>query len=126
MERVYPNTWEEYCKIEGKNPLAIEEQMPFVGQIKRYGENNPDRYYSPAFIALAKLIELRDYYNDQWIPDWSDTDTHKFVIERMYANEWNTGSTTMYPCVLAFRTAYLRDMFYKNFKDLIEKAKECI
>ncbi len=126
MEKVYPKTWEEYCEIDHRNPLAIEVQMPFIGRLKRYGDNVTEHYYSPAFEALAKLVELRDYYNGNWVPDWSETNTHKFVIERMYANEFNTGSTTMYPCILAFETAYKRDMFFENFKDLIEQAKELL
>lgn len=127
MEKVYPKTWEEYCEIDHRNPLAIETQMPFIGRLKRYGDNVTEHYYSPAFEALAKLIELRDYYNGNWVPDWNDTETFKFVIQRGYCNIWHMKAAAVtYPCVLAFRTAYLRDKFYDNFQELIEQAKELL
>lgn len=77
-----------------------------------------------AFVALGKLIQLRDKYwrlDNNWKPDWDDN-TEKYCINcsgsRIFYETWKH-----YNKILAFRTSELRNKFNANFKDLIEEAE---
>lgn len=72
-----PKTWEEFC---ANNPTKRGEF--FVnGDCRIYeyleGQRNPiadanvlpNREYAEAILALCKLIQLRDCYNDGWQPN---------------------------------------------------------
>lgn len=73
-------------------------------------------------LALIKLKRLRDSYNEGWEPRWEDGNEAKFCIELSSNKIINS---TCYNCntFLAFRTKELKDEFFNNFKELIEKAK---
>ena len=57
-----------------------------------------------------------------WKPDWNETKYTIVVIEnklvKLYAITLNY--------ILAFPTEKIRDVFYENFKDLIESCKELL
>ena len=129
IERKLPKTWEEFCI---KNPINQREY--FIKTDSTLSPMNPSyrdsitdanmlpsREYAKAMLALCKLIQLRDCYNGDWKPDWSQRDW-KYVL--YFYQDRIVDQTTCYGnTVLSFKTAYLRDTFYKNFKDLIEEAK---
>ena len=74
-----------------------------------------------ALEALRKLIVLRDYYNDGWLPDWED-DEWKYFIEN-YRGKLDTERTCGNGRVLAFKTKEIRDKFLEEQKELLEIAK---
>lgn len=130
-----PKTWEEFCE---NHPIKESEYYidkfsnidSFVGgTFKRdsiYDKNVlPNEHYAEAVLALCQLIQLRDCYNDGWVPNWKDPFETKYCI--YYSDdEINCNTVCSYQEVLSFKTPELRDEFLKNFRDLIEVAKPLI
>ena len=88
----------------------------------RNAELLPDRATAEAVLALCQLIQLRDAYNGDWVPDWTSPES-KFMI---YFND--KGNLVSIPCssladLLFFKNEKLCDEFLSNFHPLIEKLK---
>lgn len=141
IENELPKTWEEFCESypQKLNECYIKHnssilEMAYESRRRAVEDKNflPNKETAEAMLALCQLIQLRDCYNDGWIPDWSKTnptkvwwnisDISKYTI---YFNEnrITCGLETSRQQVLAFKTAELRDQFLENFRDLIETAK---
>lgn len=131
-EKVLPKTWEEFCEL---NPVKDTEQFiaansGICDSVRRERDKDTDRNLIPseekaeAILALCQLIQLRDCYNDGWKPDWRDP-FDKYVIYFIHfaRNTFIKQTNTNCSRILAFKTAELRDQFFDNFKDLIEKLK---
>ena len=124
-KKEYPKTYEECCEV-----LDIEDrELVFNGEYrasklywKQLGRLN----------ILNKLLICRDAYwkiageeiglGKPWKPDWSNDDETKFCI---YTTQ-NIISLDIFGVdnrILAFPTEEMRDAFYKNFEDLIERCK---
>ena len=129
-----PKTWEDFCK---KYPVKKGEY--FIGEfsdilcVKEDHERNcvsdrnilPNKKTAESVLTLMQLIQLRDYYRQGWTPDWEDDDMKKHCIFRRGGDiirDWTISEQR----VLSFQSAEIRDEFRKNFKDLIEIAKELI
>jgi len=83
----------------------------------------PNEKIAEAFEALAKLIWLRDYYNQGWKPDWGHkTQECKFCIV-VYGNRLNKDTSYSVSKVLFFKTEEIRDKFLDDQKELLEIAK---
>ena len=82
----------------------------------------PDERIAEAFKALAKLIWLRDYYNEGWQPDWNKSETEKYciVVHRGYLSVTNYDTLS---CVMSFKSCNIRDKFLEKQKELLEIAK---
>lgn len=127
-----PKTWEEYCK---QNPIVDWEyfinERSEIDEIRKR-ERNPLtdmstiqlREMAIAFRALMQLIHLRDCYRQGWTPDWSQP-YKRYCIYCEY-NRVFPFDNTFNSRVLSFQSKEIRDEFLKNFKDLIEQAKELI
>ena len=83
------------------------------------------RGYGIEFIALNKLIWLRDEWNEGWAPDWASLE-EVFVI----GNTCILGSgelMSVYECdvrmVFAFKTEQTAKAFLEQFRELIEQAR---
>lgn len=133
IEMKLPKTWEEYCKTHKR-----QHEESWVGENSDIesicGKGNewykdavkdknllPSKELAEAMLALCQLIQLRDCYNDGWVPDWTKV-YNKYVIYIMkdqIHNDVNVGTCR----ILAFKTKELSDKFLNNFKDLIEIAK---
>lgn len=132
-ERV-PYSWEEFCET---HPIQIGECLLTAfsnyyeakSEQTRHKDSNkvclPDKETAEAFIAMIQLIQLRNCYNDGWEPDWEDSEERKYVII-IVDNKIDTTDLSSSSCPLAFRTEERRDLFLKNFRDLIEIAKPLI
>ena len=131
-ERLLPKSWEEFCDMfpikDGESYIQSTGEIEvylYNRIISRYVKDKnilPDRATAEAVLALCQLIQLRNCYNGDWMPDWGD-DSRKYVIE--FSEE---KIETAYDMVLAstplfFKTAELCDEFLKNFRPLIEKLK---
>lgn len=107
IEKELPKTWEEYSvfnKLEWDTAIFL-----------------PDKYLE-AFRSLAKLIELRDHYNDGWMPDWTDIKKDKWII-RSVRNEIKIIDFAQSARVLSFENKEIANEFLSNFAQLIETAK---
>ena len=131
IDATLPKTWEEFCK---NNPVDFKESFIYEGKVdnvfiegKRDPKNKdlfPNRETAEAFLALMQLIQLRDCYRQGWTPDWKQP----YKKHCIYRN-----GDSISPCdaifvsqVLSFQIEEIRDEFLKNFRDLIEQAKELI
>ena len=136
-----PKSWEEFCennpiknwecfitersKIEDfytEDSVTIPEEKR-ARNVDTDKSTLPDRETAEAFLALMQLIQLRDCYRQSWKPDWGDyTTKHCIIFGGVVYIGWAIGEQR----VLSFQSEVIRDEFLKNFKDLIEQAKELI
>lgn len=125
-----PKTWEEWVEM---NP-EIKEEF-FINTCSNieyhpHGEKRSTIHYNnlsskedaEGLLALIKLKRLRDYYNDGWEPNWNNDGEIKFCIV-FCSNKIELTIHINDNTFLAFRTQELRNEFYNNFEDLINKAK---
>ena len=117
----YPKTYEECCKILDWNHRDYDR----VG------------YKSDLLCKLQVLLLCRDAYweiageemglDKPWEPDWGENDGgYRYCIRNqsnkiVLSNEW-LGENY----ILSFPTEEMRDEFYDNFKELIDKCKELL
>lgn len=119
-----PKSWEELGTIEGIYTDS-ESFICSIGLFKTNDSRNKNVFatkeQAEASIALAQLSQLRDVYRNGWVPDWSDGDK-KFCImffnDLLQKEDW---ITTSY--FISFQDKETRDLFFENFRDLIEQAK---
>lgn len=127
-----PKTWEEFCE---NNPMKsgecfLTEYGEIIYAVEKYRDTNfktilPNDETAEAFMALMQLIQLRDCYRQGWVPDWEDDDQQKHSVATYYGVVC-ADTCTITKGVLSFQSEEIRDEFLKNFRDLIEKAKELI
>lgn len=127
-EPVLPKSWEEFCKT---HPMTnTEVYIDIDSEINSVEEGNdrlsdrdanllPNRQIAEAMLALCKLIQLRDCYNEGWQPDWSNDSVEKYPVYYYEGDSANRRSFN----VLTFKTAILRKQFLENFWELIKIAK---
>jgi hypothetical protein len=131
-----PKSWEEFCKMfpikEGEFRITTSSvllkakdnpQFDEGEKVRFFSDANilPDRATAEAVLALCQLIQLRECYNGDWVPDYKTADT-KFSIE-FDNNKIVKNTTKGWPCILIFKSEELRDAFLRNFRPLIEKLK---
>lgn len=123
LERIkskYPKTYEECC-----------DKLDFKGGFRDIflSENEYSLYTS-----FIKLIRCRDSYwkiageemglGKPWRPDWNnDKVKYGIVVEKYVIEKRNFCNLQV---TFSFPTEEMRDAFYENFKDLIERCKELI
>lgn len=129
-ENVLPKTWEEFCELYPiKNDEYFIETRSDIVRANCKNRNScsdknvlPSKEKAEAILALCQLIQLRDYYNDGWKPNWKNPCQEKYTIY-YNTNYPDKGTNCASVRALAFKTKELRDEFFDNFKDLIEKFK---
>ena len=119
----YPKTYKECCDILGYNAS--------------YDLNNittHDCVYDYKLQTLYKLLICRDAYRkiageqmglkEPWKPEWNWRE-YKFCIVTLYdkIEKSRVGSQNY---ILAFPTEEICDIFFENFKELIEECKELL
>ena len=100
-----PRSWSEYCNNAGRN---IYDKFSSCEESK-------------AFVALGKLIQLRDAWLGEWTPDWNNSEDKYYIW--VLNGEMCIGTTIFSQCMLAFPTEEMRDDFLETFLDIIEQAK---
>lgn len=75
-------------------------------------------------LILTQLISLRDCYRQDWKPNLKDR-TNKYFIKN-YNDTLCVRSTISESNMLSFQSEKVRDLFLKNFRNLIEKVKDFI
>ena len=135
-ERKLPKSWEDFCGLfpmklpynfaikkqdlysddvvflQSYNNRLIEEMVKFTG----------NHATAEAVLALCQLIQLRNCYNGDWVPDWKDN-TDKYFIVFCYQEARTIELEAAQYSPLYFKSEELRDEFLRNFRDLIEKLK---
>lgn len=126
-----PKTWEEFCDNfpfkEGECVISYYGTIDEISAEARYKQSVntlPNKETAEAFLALMQLVQLRDCYRQGWTPDWKDG-KNKFSIE-IIDGEITTYWDNRRSRILSFQSIEVRDEFLKNFRDLIEEAKELI
>ena len=112
-----PSTFEEYLERCAKWGVKVEEY--------EYIDINPQ------IEALKKLILLRDFYNNNWKPDWDKLIEDKYRIEKDYDREtkvisFDVGIAFRPSTFLTFNNSENAHEFLTNFRDLIEEAGDLI
>jgi hypothetical protein len=131
----YPKTYEECCKVLGVdtgNYLTIRHIYYDDGEEVT---TNYEQDILDIFNSLWKLRICRDAYwkiageemglCKPWEPDYKNPDVNLYVIINIYNKvEKAKYGYGFQQCILSFPTEEMRDMFYENFKYLIESCKE--
>ena len=128
-----PKTWEEFCE---QNPITNTEfYINSCSGISNREDSLRNKVAdktllstkedAEAYIALIQLHRLRDVYRQGWVPDWNNEYQKKHVIEYRL-NTFKIDVLYGAQCFLSFQSQEIAEAFFKNFKDLIEKAKELI
>lgn len=83
---------------------------------------------------FIQLIRCRNVYwkvageqmglDKPWEPDWSSFSDGSYPTITRCNNRIVKTSLYTHDCILAFPTEEMRDIFYENFRDLIEQCKE--
>lgn len=132
-ERKLPKSWEEFCKIfpikNGKEHY-INTSSKILNRFKddcirnEYEDKNilPDRATAEAVLALCQLIQLRNAYNGDWVPDWDNPKENKWTII-FYQNKTDIDVANNLSHILYFKSQDLRNEFLRCFRQLIEKLK---
>lgn len=115
--------WEELEDIEAYRITgASGARGNFVVETNLEKDSWPTRELAQAQLAMSQLAHFRDYVNDGWEPNWTDTITAKECITiregKIRRDYW---MATQH--FLTFKNAETRDGFLEAYRDLIEIAK---
>lgn len=126
-ERKLPKTWDEFCEMfpEKKGEFLISDDSDiyeYTESEERFPDYDknllPDRATAEAVLALCQLIQLRNCYNGDWVPNW-DADKVETSNAMINVNAKHAISCGM----LYFKTKELRDEFMRYFSTLIDKLR---
>ena len=133
-ETSLPKSWEEFCEMFPV-PLIFattktdfdpyqDYLVPYYNRlVDAMSEFTTDRATAEAVLALCQLIQLRNCYNGDWIPNWKDQYEQKYTIEIEKCTLLEFQRQTYCSTILYFKSKELRDEFLRNFRLLIEKLK---
>ena len=147
-EKEYPKTYEECCKILYEECCKILGVDPdnfltitncYDGEVET---TDYERILLSKFASLWYLRICRDAYwklagekmgfAKPWEPDWKNSEERRYSIVNN-DGDINLPETTLTKWVLkvtnkilVFPTIEMRDAFYENFKELIERCKELL
>lgn len=135
IETKLPKTWEEFCEQNSVN--NPECYITGYSEVKKLSVFPRNRDYlvdktllstkedAEAHLALIQLRRLRDIYRQGWVPDWRNSLIKKYCIV-FSLNNLGIYQYTQVSHFLAFQSQEVAEEFLKNFKDLIEIAKDLI
>ena len=131
-KRKLPKSWEEFCRMNhetkvGESCIMTDSSIRTPGfTSQRFVDKDknllPDLATAEAVLALCQLIQLRNCYNGDWVPDWNNAFEMKHCV---FFEKKNICSSAVFGCpeLLYFKNAELRDEFLRNFRPIIEKLK---
>jgi hypothetical protein len=131
---------------------TVEEFMDFCNKVNKrpkypttydecYDEVNTELHFiyvdkdeRDLYESFIQLIRCRNAYwkiageelglGKPWEPDWNSLDKKHNIYN--YRGVITVNFTVVDRCILIFPTKEIRDTFYRNFSDLIEKCKELL
>ena len=131
-ERKLPKSWEEFCEIfpKTKGEFYINANSSILKDVSEEERSEttdanllPDCATAEAVLALFQLIQLRNAYNGDWVPNWNDRLEQKYTIEIEKCNLLEFQRQICCSTILYFKSKELRDEFLRCFRPLIEKLK---
>lgn len=123
-----PKTWEEcYRLLDEKEYIDSCSHITFAvkDQPCRTSYNALPIGLGKPMLALCRLLVCREVYRQGWKPDYYGDEGYQYVIDVIYGHI-DTSAHLHSQKVFSFQSAEIRDKFLKNFRDLIEEAKELI
>lgn len=115
---IYPKTYEECCAILGYDVGRVISFDTQTCKTDTLFENFYELYICRE--AYWKIAGKQLGLDKPWKPDWDNlSTTHEFI--KIYKGCFIYSSR-----VLVFPTEEMRDVFYDNFKNLIEQCKELL
>jgi hypothetical protein len=121
-------------KKQPKYPKTFIEVLNFWHPDRQIEDDYQRHYKKDLIEKFQDLLYARDAYwkiageemglGKPWKPDWNHN-TEKYIISP-YQYLYSIDKENYRNTVLAFPTKEMRDAFYNNFKDLIEKCKELL
>lgn len=130
----YPKTYEKCCDVLLISPYYNLNYITYEHGHYKHATSNILLPLQNKLNTLGKLLICRDAYwkiageemglDKPWNPDFSDDSTKYNIFS--YENEIILNDNNWSNRVLVFPTKEIRDAFYENFKDLIEKCKELL
>lgn len=129
-EYILPKTWKEFCKIhkikENEAYITVDSNIIEVcGYNHRFYTDDknilPNKRLAEAMLALSQLLQLREFYNDGWVPDWTKAEDKYCIV--VYNGNVVDSTTQRLQSVLTFKNKEIRDEFLNNFGELLETAK---
>jgi hypothetical protein len=123
-KKALPKSWEELEEISGYWVNANKSIELKGGVVESMNKNTfATREQAEASIALAQLSQLMKVYNDGWVADYEKGNSQdKYIIDfcqGIIRTEYFRNQQRF----LSFKDAETRDLFLKNFSDLILTAK---
>lgn len=137
VELILPDNW-KFKQKDGKMFVVREQYPKTYEECSKILHTSCSRISTPGYkecqISLfQELLICRDAYwkiigeemglSGSWNPDLTDVKQNKYAITNVY-NEIKFELYGTYNGILVFPTKEIRDIFFENFKDLIEKCKE--
>jgi hypothetical protein len=111
--------------IKPKYPTTYAECKEMMSENTHYGFS--------VFTTLQNLIICRDAYwkiageemglGKSWEPKYVAFEDNTYFIIQTFNGEIDKSATSHRNAILAFPTIEMRNIFYENFKDLIEECK---
>lgn len=133
----YPKTYKECCDVLGVSPYYNLRYHTYEKGFDCFISKDDKRYsLEDKLNVLGKLLICRDTYwkvagekmglDKPWEPDWSSFSEGSYPTITKCNGRIVKTSIYTHDCPLAFPTEEIRNMFYENFKDLIEQCKELL
>lgn len=130
IKKELPNSWEEFCETH-----TMQEEEAWINDfavirivVSKGGDITnkwfnflPNKEYAEAILSLIQLIQLRDCYRDGWKPNWEEFTPKESII--FFNDDFLFDNHAREAKIFSFQSKKIRDKFYNNFKDLIEKTK---
>jgi hypothetical protein len=129
---IYPKTYKECCNVLSIAPYYNLRFYTYEHGYNEYATTNRFLSLEDKLNTLGKLIICRDAYwkiageemglDKPWEPDLEDEEL--YCIQNYNKQITISRTNTAFNKILIFPTEEMRDVFYKNFKGLIELCKE--
>ena len=122
-----PTKWDELKRINGFF-ISSDNIYSYSGSTIDSNKNLwPTKELAEAALALSQLMQLRQRWIGDWVPDWSsireDKKKHCIIFKDNYAE---ISDFYMTQRTLSFPDDEMANKFLNTFKDLIEVAKPLI
>lgn len=120
-----PKTWEEYCEMIRGNTLYYTNSDNRLVLSGGFGAHNgfTTKKRAEQYIALGKLLQLRDYWVGDWKPDLPNFNNSVFaVFYSDISKVVEIVGLTYTNLPLTFPTKEMAQKFINCFEDLIKEA----
>ena len=122
-----PQSWEELEMISGAYITSELSSIGFANRCKTDKDDFknvfPTRELAEAALAMAQLLQLRDRWNDGWIPDWISCDSKNTIA--VYEDKVRVQYNISESHPLVFKSKELAEQFFAapKIRELLEIAK---